>query len=183
MARHGPLLWRHNGRDDVSNHQPRDCLVNRLFGRGSKKTSKLRVTGLCAGNAQVTDEFPTRRASNAENASIWWKSESYLCFLCRPTLERLWFCLDLFCYTQFSYTLIWMSLDFLEGKTIWIRRCSWGLSGARQTIDPDNRVMALGSGYFRQYISISKGPIPYLSNGINVESPPSYYQMAILRNC
>ena len=45
------LLWRHNGRDGVSNHQPHDCLLNRLFRRGSKKTSKLRVTGLCAWNS------------------------------------------------------------------------------------------------------------------------------------
>ena len=45
------LRWRHNERDYVSNHQPRHCLLNRLFGRRSKKTSKLRVTGLCAGNS------------------------------------------------------------------------------------------------------------------------------------
>ena len=44
-----PLLWRHNGDECVSNCQPHDCLLNRLFGRWSKKTSKLRVTGLCAG--------------------------------------------------------------------------------------------------------------------------------------
>ena len=46
-----PLRWRHNGHDGVSNHQPRHCLLNRLFGCRSKKTSKLRVTGLCAGNS------------------------------------------------------------------------------------------------------------------------------------
>ena len=46
-----PLWWRHNGRDCVSNHQPHDCLLNRLFGRRSKKTSKLCVTGLCVGNS------------------------------------------------------------------------------------------------------------------------------------
>ena len=45
------LRWRHNGRDSVSNHQPHDCLLNRLFRRRSKKTSKLRVTGLCAVNS------------------------------------------------------------------------------------------------------------------------------------
>ena len=33
----------------VSNHQPHDCLLNRLFRHRSKKTSKLRVTGLCEG--------------------------------------------------------------------------------------------------------------------------------------
>ena len=41
------LRWRHNGHDCVSNHQLRHCLLNRLFERRSKKTSKLRVTGLC----------------------------------------------------------------------------------------------------------------------------------------
>ena len=41
------LQWRHTGRDSLSNHQPHDCLLNRLFRRRSKKTSKLRVTGLC----------------------------------------------------------------------------------------------------------------------------------------
>ena len=52
------LQWRHNGRDSVSNHQPYDCFLNRLFRRRSKETSKLRVTGLCAGNSPGTGEFP-----------------------------------------------------------------------------------------------------------------------------
>ena len=45
------LEWRHNGHDIVSNHQPYDCLLNRLFRHRSKKTSKFRVTGLCAVNS------------------------------------------------------------------------------------------------------------------------------------
>ena len=61
------LQWRHNEDDGVSNHQAHDCLFNRLFRRRSKKTSKLRVTGLCEGNSPVTSEFPAQRASNAEN--------------------------------------------------------------------------------------------------------------------
>ena len=60
------LEWRHDGRDGVSNLQTHDCLLNRLFRRRSKKTSKLRVTGLCAGNSPVAGEFPAQRASNAE---------------------------------------------------------------------------------------------------------------------
>ena len=56
------LLWRHNGLDSVSNHQPHDCLLNRLFRRRSKKTSKLRVAGLCAGNSPGTGVFPVRKA-------------------------------------------------------------------------------------------------------------------------
>ena len=66
----GSLQWRHNDHDGVSNHQPRDCLFNRLFRRRSKKTPKLRVTALCAGNSPVTGEFPAQKASDTENVSI-----------------------------------------------------------------------------------------------------------------
>ena len=37
-----------------------------------KETSKLHVTGLCAGNSPVTGEFPAQMASKVENVSIWW---------------------------------------------------------------------------------------------------------------
>ena len=68
-----PLRWRHNGCDRVSNHQPHHCLINRLFRRRSKKTLKLRVTGLCVGNSPETGEFPAQMASYTENVSIWWR--------------------------------------------------------------------------------------------------------------
>ena len=48
-----PLQWRHIEHDDVSNHLPYDCLLNRLFSRRSEKTSKLRVTSLCEGNSPL----------------------------------------------------------------------------------------------------------------------------------
>ena len=67
------LRWRHNGRDSVSNRQPHHCLLNRLFRRRSKKTSKLHVTGLCVGNSPGNNEFPAQVASNTENSSIWWR--------------------------------------------------------------------------------------------------------------
>ena len=113
--------WRHNGRDDVSNHQPHHCLVNRLFKRRSKKTSKLRVIGFCAGNSpvtgefpeqrasnadrnsQVTGEFPAQRASNADNVSIWWRDH----VLANPLLV--------------IPTLTWNSLLFFISK---FQRCS-----------------------------------------------------------
>ena len=69
----GTLRWCHNGCDSVSNHQPRDCLLTRLFRRRSKKTSKLPVTGLCVVNSPGTGEFPAQMASFAENVSIWWR--------------------------------------------------------------------------------------------------------------
>ena len=67
------LQWRNNGCDGVSNHQPLACLLNRLFRRRSKKTSKFRVTDLCKGNLLVIGEFPAQMASNAENIAIWWR--------------------------------------------------------------------------------------------------------------
>ena len=72
------LQWRHDGRDGVSNHQPCDCSLNRLYRCRSKKTPSLRVTGLCVGNSPVTGEFHTQRASNAENVCIWWRHHAYL---------------------------------------------------------------------------------------------------------
>ena len=72
------IFWRHNGHDSVSNHQPHDCLFNRLFRRRSKKTSKLCFTVLCAGNSPGTGEFPAQMASNAENVAIWWRHHAIL---------------------------------------------------------------------------------------------------------
>ena len=57
------LLWHYNGHDGISNHQSHDCLLNHSFRRRSKKTSKLRVTGLCVRNAPKTSEFPAQMAS------------------------------------------------------------------------------------------------------------------------
>ena len=50
--------WRHNERDGVSNHRCLECLLYRLLRRRSKKTSKLRIAGLCERNPPVTDGFP-----------------------------------------------------------------------------------------------------------------------------
>ena len=72
-----PLQWRHNGRDSVSNHQPHDCLLNLLFRRRSKKTSTLRVTGLCSVNSPLTGEIPAQMARNTENVSFWWRHHEY----------------------------------------------------------------------------------------------------------
>ena len=85
-----PLMWRHDGRDGVSNHQPHDCLLYRslhwthryiygavLIYSTSKKLcvwSAISITrhgmgrlsallALCAGKPPVTVRFPTQRAS------------------------------------------------------------------------------------------------------------------------
>ena len=67
------LQWRHNEHDGVSNHQPHDCLLNRLFWCRSKKIPKLRANGLSAGNSAGAGEFPAQMASNTDSISIWWR--------------------------------------------------------------------------------------------------------------
>ena len=71
------LQWRHNGRHSISNHQPHDRFLNRLFRHRSKKAPKLCVTSLCAGNSPC--EFPAQMASNGENVSIWWRHHAIGC--------------------------------------------------------------------------------------------------------
>ena len=71
------LQWCHNELDAVSNHRRFDCLLNRLFRRRSKKTSKLRISGLCEGSPPVTGGFSSQKASNAENVFIWWRHHDF----------------------------------------------------------------------------------------------------------
>ena len=110
------LQWRHNERNGISTHQPHDCLLNLLFRRRSKKTSKFHITGLCEGNSPVTGEFPTQRASNVENASIWWHHHVSL------NLDNI--ALDnglLSALTKLSSELMWTYLQLKSEKHISIK--------------------------------------------------------------
>ena len=114
------LLWRRNGRDSVSNHQPRDCLLDRLFRRRSKKTSKLRVTGLCAWNSPVTGEFPAQMASNTENVSIWWRHHVACWYIyVSPLLDVscIWHNMDQSSFSQDLWSL-WIIEDERQMKVI-----------------------------------------------------------------
>ena len=124
------LQWRHNGRDSVSNHQPHDCLLNCLFRSRSKKTSNLRVNGLCAGNSPVSGEFPAQMASNAENVSIWWRHHGGSWIRLPTRMWKLKFACgnwSPFCRRHFKMHFddnnnycIWIqiSLSFVHGRTI-----------------------------------------------------------------
>ena len=109
------LQWHNNEHDGISNHLHLHCLLHCWFRPTSKKTSKLRVTGLCA-NSPVTGEFPTQKASNTENVSIWWCHHVYVTHIklcskvsnqwgyhlhsCVTYLPRL----DVVCWYWFSFT-------------------------------------------------------------------------------
>ena len=67
---HNTLQWPQNERDGVSIHRRIVGLLNHLLSRRSKKTSKLRVTGLCEGNSPVIGEF-------AERGNVHWMTSSW----------------------------------------------------------------------------------------------------------
>ena len=65
LLRYNTLRWRHNGRDSVSNHQPHDCLLNRLLGRRLKKeqssASLTFVWGIHQGPVNSPHKWPVTR--------------------------------------------------------------------------------------------------------------------------
>ena len=67
------LQWRHNGRNSLLKSPASPLFTQPFIQVQIKETSKLCITGLCAGNSPVTGEFPAQTASNAENVSIWWR--------------------------------------------------------------------------------------------------------------
>ena len=71
------LQWHHEC-DAISNHQPHDCLLNPLFRRRSKKTSKLCATNLCAGNSPLPSVWSCTVAYHEQH---WAK---ILCLGCSP---------------------------------------------------------------------------------------------------
>ena len=80
------LQWRHNVRDSVWNHQPHDCLLNRLFRRRLKKTSRLRVTGLCAGNSPSPHKWPVTRKMFPFDDVFMWNPSSLKTGTCVPCI-------------------------------------------------------------------------------------------------
>ena len=66
------LHWRHNGNDDVSNHQPHGCLLTVYSDADKRKRKAPRHWPLC-GDFTGTGEFPAQTTSYAKNVSIWWR--------------------------------------------------------------------------------------------------------------
>ena len=68
-----PLEWRHYERDGVSNHPPRDCLLNRLFKTHIKETSNLRVLAFVRGIHRWPVNSPHKGSVTRKMFSIWWR--------------------------------------------------------------------------------------------------------------
>ena len=112
----GTLQWRYNEHHSVANHQPYDCLLNRLFRRRTEKTPKLRVTGLCG-----------EKARDAECVSIW-----------------QWHRLDWLTVAYILIPYIWQSQAEDQGfytlsGPMSYRKISWNLEAARFGFRLSNR--------------------------------------------
>ena len=154
---HRPLPWRHDGRDSVSNHQPHDCSFNRLFRRRSKKTSKLRVTGLCVGNSPGTGEFPAQMASKTENVSIWWRVHAnrtlhyFPIVSCFPRLCVWGSCTCIFCHlrlAELGKTEVFVCLHITPSH-------HHHYTDLSESIEPkhENRSQNTWSDYYVEYVS------------------------------
>ena len=141
------LQWRHNKRSGIAKHQPHDCLVNCLFRRRSKKTSsKVRVTGFCAGNSPVTGEFPAQKASNAKNVFIWWRSMRYVTTASKITAKNH--------YSNFIMSA--MASQITGVSIVYSTVCS----GADQRKHQRSATPAFVSGIHRWLVNLPhKGPV------------------------
>ena len=100
--------------------------------RRSKKTSKLRVTGLCAGDSPVTGEFPAQMTSNAENISIWWPHHGYDISICFGRSIYGCCCCSLLAVSVLTFTnkvCIWRRFSYCSPRVLIIYdRCrGWRL--------------------------------------------------------
>ena len=82
------LEWRHKERDGVSNHRRLNFLLNHLFSRRSKKTSKLFVTGFCGGIHRWPVNSPHKvHVTQIGNQWVW--SMVIKLIICQCTVSSL----------------------------------------------------------------------------------------------
>ena len=93
-----PLQWRNNEFSGITNVSIFYSTV--CSGADQRKHQKVCVTGLCEGNSPVTGEFPTQRASNVENVSIWWLHHEWKLLLKQSQLIPL--TLQLFLWEKYK---------------------------------------------------------------------------------
>ena len=87
------LQWRHIMSTMASQITSLTTVYSAVYSRRrSKKTSKLRVTGLCVGNSPVTVDISAQRASYAENVSIWWRYHEWFHNGCRYCICHIHIC-------------------------------------------------------------------------------------------
>ena len=144
------IQWRHNERDGVSNHQPHDGLVNRLFRRRSNKASKLRATAFVRWihwwPVNLPHKWPVTRKMFPFDDVIMWLSELgysidndniYYHVISGEQsdvvahIHRMYFV-----YKNRSSTHLWIALSCwwtLFPRSIYLWTCNWFGALQRQT--------------------------------------------------
>ena len=134
-----PLQRLHNERDGVSNHQPHDCLLNRLLKARIKETSKFRITGICEGHRSPVNSphkwSVTRKIYLMTSSWIKsWKVNICLCyyitaivFLDVGTSCIVWMHILYHIFFIISHFLFWTYSQMLWLLIV----CPWGLLGGR----------------------------------------------------
>ena len=103
--------------------------LSRLFRLRSKRTSKLRVIGLCAGNSPVTGEFPAQMANNAENVFIWWRHHAPHCWASLTAIDEVRsqrtnsvervLCHDVITILCWRWTITWRVINWITNIYIY----------------------------------------------------------------
>ena len=93
---HRALQLRHNKHDGFSNHQPRDCLLKRLFRRRSKKNhssaSLAFLRGIHRWHVNSPHKWPVTRKMFPFDDVIMRPSDAYTCQWTVPSLVRTMAC-------------------------------------------------------------------------------------------
>ena len=103
------LQWLHNEHDGVSNYEHLDCLLTCLFRHISKKTSKLRATGLCDGNSPVTGTIPAQRPATRTMLPLD-------DVIMRPGAQTVWWLLMRTVYMLQVTAIVWL----LRRAKLWV---------------------------------------------------------------
>ena len=107
---HQSLQWYHNERDCVSNHQPRDRLLNRLFRHRSTKTSMLPVSlafvwGIHRWPANSPHKGPVTRKMFPFDDVIIYTLGKKGCYTPLKTIKPMW--IELLCFHLAEIGMIW----------------------------------------------------------------------------
>ena len=113
--------WCYNERDEASNHRHPDCLLNCLFMRRSKKTSKLCVTGFCEGNHRWQVDYPHKEPVTRKMFPFDDVIMRFLSGILSSSIVILW---------SYIYIYIYLGLYSLSSETSY-RKISWILETAR----------------------------------------------------
>ena len=97
-----PLQWGHNGHDSISNSWRLHCLIVGSGANLKKKTSKLRVTGFCAGIHQWPVNSPhkkpvTRKLLPLDDVIMHFDAHQTICSTAL-LYDRLTLCICIFFY-------------------------------------------------------------------------------------